>query len=124
MVLLVMLTGAALCGIISIASIKDQVEEDEVKVRCNNKGIKDNVEVLCQTAGERCCEKWKMRCVTPSSGDVFGIRHESFLHQCRDATTRSSGFLFVAGTSLCASFWEVVSHCWHTQSSCVRLASE
>jgi hypothetical protein len=41
-------TGAALCGIISIASIKDQVEEDEVKVRCNNKGIKDNVEVLCQ----------------------------------------------------------------------------
>ena len=87
-------TGAALCGIISIASIsiasiKDQVEEDEVKVRCNNNGIKDDVEVLCETAGERCCEKWKMRCVTPSSGDVFGVRHESFLHQCRDATTRS-----------------------------------
>ena len=92
--------------------------------RCNDKGIKDNVEVLCQTAGEKCCEKWKMRCVTPSSGDVFGTRHVSFLHQCRDATTRSLGFLFVAGTSLCASFWEVVSHCWHTQSSCDRLASE
>jgi hypothetical protein len=35
-------TGAALCGIISIASIKDQVEEDEVKVKMEN-AVRDSV---------------------------------------------------------------------------------